>query len=315
MRAFVLGGGGNLGPMQVGALQALFENKIYPDALVGCSVGSVNAAFFAKEGYAECLPELANLWEKVNRRNIYPNNSVESLARFALGRKGLTSSRSYRSWLEQHGLHKGQRFDQMAIPLYITATNYRTSRLHTFGRSKSDSVLDAVMASSAVPPLHAPWRINGEGFVDGSVVTPLPIRVALELGATEIYAIRVEHYEGGEQELEHGGGMMRVVQRSVNAMIQAQAEHDLHLARCTNNVNLKYIRLGGPKSLSRTDFGHGKKLVERGYRLTTANLNQQSIQLDEMSYASPTIWQSISTDLNHFQSKLQRRLEDKIQTA
>lgn len=315
MRAFVLGGGGNLGPMQVGALQALFENKIYPDVLVGCSVGSVNAAFFAKEGYAECLPELAKLWEKVDRRNIYPSNKLESMARFAFGRKGLTSSRSYRSWLAHHGLSGEFRFDQMAIPLYITATNYRTSRLHTFGRGKSDSVLDAVMASSAVPPLHAPWQINGEQFIDGSVVTPLPIRVAIELGASEIYAIRVEHYAGNERGLDSGDGMLSVMQRSVNAMIQAQAEHDLYLARCAKNVALNYIKLDGPKSLSRSDFGHGKKLVDRGYQLTTATLNRQSIKLDETSYASPTLWQSVSADMHLFQSKLQRRFESKIQTV
>lgn len=335
MRAFVLGGGSNLGPMQVGALQALFENKIYPDVLVGCSVGGVNAAFLAQRGYAECLSDLASLWEKIQRHNIYPSSKIESLARLILGHKGLASSRSYHSWLHNHGLSKEYRFGQMAIPLYLTATNYRTSRLHIFGHDESDSVLDAVMASSAVPPLHAPWVINGERYMDGSVVTPLPLRVALELGATEIYAIRVEHEElGSGAEGTHSGssggcssgsssgendesadGAIQVVQRSINALIRAQAEHDIRLVSAAKNVNLEYIKLNGPKSLARFDFGHGKKLVERGYRLTTAQLNNQSIQLDEMNYSSPTLWQSLSTDMHLAQSRLQQVFMKKIQTA
>lgn len=315
MRAFVLGGGSNLGPMQVGALQALFENKIYPDALVGCSVGGVNAAFLAQRGYKECLPNLAMLWDKIRRQDIYSSSKIESLARLVMGYEGLTSNRGYRTWLHDHGLHGDFRFEQMAIPLYITATNYRTGCLHTFGHRKDDSVLDSVMASSAVPPLHAPWQIDGERYIDGSIVTPLPLRVALELGATEIYAIRVEHFEGANNGEGRGDDSVRVVQHSINTMIKAQAEHDLHLAETAKNTKLTYIKLAGPKTLDRLDFGHGKKLVERGYRLTAAQLNKQPVALDERHYTSLTAWQSFSTEVSLFQSKLQQIFMNRIQTV
>ena len=75
--------------------------------------------------------------------------------------------------------------------LFVTATHLRTGRLHVFGDDPNDRVLDALMASTALIPLHPPWEIDGEKYVDGGTVTPLPIRVALERGATEIFALHI----------------------------------------------------------------------------------------------------------------------------
>ena len=47
------------------------------------------------------------------------------------------------------------------------------------------------MASTALTPLHPPWEVNGERYVDGGTVTPLPLRVALERGATDIWALHL----------------------------------------------------------------------------------------------------------------------------
>ena len=55
-----------------------------------------------------------------------------------------------------------------------------------------DRVLDALMASTALTPLHPPWEVNGDRYVDGGTVTPLPLRVALDRGATEIWALHTE---------------------------------------------------------------------------------------------------------------------------
>src|SRR5688500_6070448 len=59
---FVLGGGGNLGALQVGMLQAVLERGIVPDELVGCSAGALNAAMLAADPTADGLDRLRNLW-------------------------------------------------------------------------------------------------------------------------------------------------------------------------------------------------------------------------------------------------------------
>ena len=73
-RAFVLSGGGNLGAVQVGMLQALRERRIVPDLLVGTSVGALNAAYLAGRGMTDDgLDELARIWRRQRRKDIFPS--------------------------------------------------------------------------------------------------------------------------------------------------------------------------------------------------------------------------------------------------
>jgi len=301
--------------MQAGALRALYENRVYPDSLVGCSVGSLNAAVIAQGFYEENLDKVTELWGKIRRKDIYPGSKMESAARLLMGHAGLSSNKQYRAWLIENGVAHKHCFSDLSIPLHITATNCKTSRLHTFGKRGEESVLDAIMASTAVPPLHAPWQIGDQQYIDGGTITPLPLRVALELGASEIYALRVEHYQPQHGDEGFDSGSIGVVQRSINTMIRTQAEHDLHLVGMAKNVKLHYIKLQGPKSLKRYDFDHGKKLVERGYQITQAYLNNHAAQVDEVGYTSPTLQQNISTAIDQIQSKWERHVSGEIQTV
>ena len=70
MRAFVLSGGKNLGPLQVGALRALLENDIRPDMIVGCSAGALNAFYLLQNMVPEQMDRLADMWSQVTRRDI-----------------------------------------------------------------------------------------------------------------------------------------------------------------------------------------------------------------------------------------------------
>jgi len=69
---FALGGGGNLGAVQVGMLQALVEAGVTPDAIVGTSVGSLNGAFFAGHSDAAGVESLRELWLTVRRQDLFP---------------------------------------------------------------------------------------------------------------------------------------------------------------------------------------------------------------------------------------------------
>src|SRR4051794_5891586 len=70
--AVVLSGGGSLGAVQVGALQALFAAGIQPDLFVGCSVGALNAAFVAAEPSSDQLERLEGLWRGLDRAQVFP---------------------------------------------------------------------------------------------------------------------------------------------------------------------------------------------------------------------------------------------------
>lgn len=293
-RAFVLSGGGAFGALQVGALRALLERDIRPDDVVGCSVGGLNAANVARDfSYAQ-LDALASFWHRVTQRTVYPGGRLQVFWRLATGHDSLHDNRSFYAFMQSTGCTPALTFGALqAARLFITATNLRSGRLHVFGDDTGDRVLDALMASTALTPLHPPWEINGERFVDGGTVTPLPLRVAIERGATEIYAL---HLHDPREKPVHKAvhGVAAHINKAVSTMLQLQAEHDLYLAGDKRRVRLQYIPLFAPFDMEPTDFSHPGALIETGYTQAAAFLDQAPHTRELRT--SPAInqwWQSI----------------------
>jgi NTE family protein len=305
-RTFVLSGGGAWGAMQVGALRALLEHNIVPDTLVGCSVGALNAAYLARAIDQDQLENVARIWRQVSKRIVYPGGRMSILWRVATGRDSLHDNRHFYQFLQDSGCTPALTFGALTgAHLYVTATNLRTGRLHVFGDSPNDRLLDALMASTALTPLHPPWEVNGERYVDGGTVTPLPLRVALERGATDIWALHL----GDEQAraaaadtlANAGGGMSSTIHgvaghitKAVDTMLRLQVEHDLHLVSGERRVKFHHITLAAPYRIDPTDFSHGEKLMEAGYEQMNAYLEQPEPVLS-LSRARPTgaWWQTI----------------------
>src|SRR5437868_1598174 len=77
--AFVLSGGGNLGAVQVGMLQALADRGVVPDLLVGTSVGAISAAFLAAGPSPARVDALAEIWSRTKRRDIFPTSPLSAM--------------------------------------------------------------------------------------------------------------------------------------------------------------------------------------------------------------------------------------------
>ena len=274
MKAFVLSGGGNLGPLQVGALRALLERGHVPDMVVGCSAGALSAAFLAREASLAQIERLADLWRSVRRRDIYPGSGLAGLWRFLSGKDSLYDNRSFYAFLQRQGTTPMETFATMGdARLYVTATHLRSGRLHVFGEDDGDRVLDALMASTALPPMHPPWLVDGEQYIDGGAVTPLPVRVALAHGATEIYALHIGNLM---TELPENGlvrGMLQLLNRSVLTMLHLQAEHDLLLARTARHVRMVYFPLRVTNPPRQTDFSQADRLIDQGYQIACRRLD------------------------------------------
>lgn len=292
-RTFVFSGGGALGAMQAGALRALLEHDVRPDVLVGCSVGALNASNLAREISLAQIDRLADQWMQVSRRIVYPGGRMSVLWRIVRGMDSLHDNRAFYQFLQDNGCTPALTFGHLTgARLYVTATHLRTGRLHVFGKDPRDRVLDALMASTALTPMHPPWEINGERYVDGGTVTPLPLRVALEQGATEIWALHLHDHgnadslqhavvdvrgpettpTSGNAKLEEVHGVAGHINKAVGTMLRLQAEHDLHLAGVERRVKLHYVALAAPYSLEPTDFSHAKNLMDAGYQQMSAYL-------------------------------------------
>lgn len=183
--AFVLAGGGSLGAVQVGMLRALLEAGIRPDLIVGTSVGALNGAYLAGHAEPSSMDELAALWTSVRRRDVFPV-SVPALARGLMGRRNfLFGSLGLRNVISRADLGY-ERLEDAPIPCHVVAADLDAAEVVVLS---SGSVVDALLASAAIPGLFPSMLIGDRRLVDGSILASIPIAEAVALGASSIYVL------------------------------------------------------------------------------------------------------------------------------
>jgi NTE family protein len=185
--AFVLGGGGVLGAVEVGMLQALMEMGVRPDIVVGTSVGALNGALVAHDPRPEVVVELRAMWQTAfSDRRVYREGPMRQLRRAARTGTHLHSSEGLRSAL-QRALGDA-RFEDLPVHFECCAASIERAAEHWF---TTGSVVDAVVASAAVPGLLPPAEVNGEHFLDGGIVNSIPVGRAAALGAERLFVLQV----------------------------------------------------------------------------------------------------------------------------
>jgi NTE family protein len=186
--AFVLGGGGHRGAYEVGMLKALADQGIRPDVIVGTSIGAVNGAVAARSPLTSASLEQA--WLDLDFAEVFPG-SLWSRARSALTQRTyLHANDQLREWLEN--LLGTDEFNDLSVPFQCVAACIEDAAEQWF---TSGSLIDAILASSAVPGLLPPVEVEGKHFVDGGVVNSIPVSRAYELEATTIYVLHVGHID------------------------------------------------------------------------------------------------------------------------
>jgi NTE family protein len=189
--AFVLGGGGSRGAMQVGALRALIEAGFKPDLLVGTSIGAVNAAGLALWGVDLAGVEaLERAYQDVADAHLMDPRLARITLRALSGRPNHHASRRVEEYLISKGITADLRFDQVPhARLGLISSDLNTGQPVIYGQDTSQLVLEGIMASIAIPPWFAPLAKDGHFIMDGGALSNLPVEPAMTLGATEIIAL------------------------------------------------------------------------------------------------------------------------------
>ena len=182
--AFVLGGGGVLGAVEVGMLRALARAGIAPDLIVATSIGAINGAMVAADPTPAVTDHLVRLWASPEMGEVYGESIPRQLRRFAT-RTHLHSPQPLRRLLEKA---LPGTFADLRVPLHLCAASIERATEVWFD---SGPLLPPVMAAAAVPGLLPPVDLDGEHYIDGGIVNSLPLARAVELGAQEIYALHV----------------------------------------------------------------------------------------------------------------------------
>jgi NTE family protein len=183
--AFVLSGGGSLGAVQVGMLQALTERRITPDLLIGTSAGALNAVFVAAQGPGPAaLERLAAVWGALRRDDVFPVRAQQMLLALAGTRDSLCTDSGLEDLVRRH-IPLADLADA-AIPVHVVTTDLLSGEEVLL--SDGDPVT-AVLASSAVPAVLPPVRRDGRTLVDGGLADNAAISQALALGADRVYVL------------------------------------------------------------------------------------------------------------------------------
>lgn len=191
LTAFVLGGGGMLGAAEVGMLQALSDQGVSPGLVIGTSVGAINGAAYASDPGAGAVARLAQMWSDLGSSDVFGGGVLTQLHTLArsVGTHLYTADR-LRSLIS--GQVPVDRIEDLAVPFQCVAACVERAAAHWFS---DGPLVDAVLASCAVPGLLPPVRVGDEHFLDGGLVNSLPVDRAVTLGATEIYVLHVGRLE------------------------------------------------------------------------------------------------------------------------
>jgi NTE family protein len=184
--AFVLGGGGVLGAAEIGMLQALFERGVRPDLIVGTSVGAINGALVAADPTAGAVEKLRSVWQDLGSQGIFAGSVLSRAATLVRTRTHLHPREPLRDLLAAH--LPVQTFAELRVPFQCVAASIERAAEHWFS---DGPLVDAVLASCAVPGLLPPVEIDGEHFLDGGLVHSVPVGRAVALGAGTIYVLHV----------------------------------------------------------------------------------------------------------------------------
>jgi NTE family protein len=242
-----LGGGAARGFAHVGVIQVLEEAGIKPDFVVGTSAGSLVAALYASGKNGAQLQTVAETMEEAALTDWtlpFVSRGMlrgEALARYVSGQVG------------------GKTIESFAMPLGIVATDLHSGQGVLFMRGDTAT---AVRASSAVPAVFQPVKIGSREYVDGGLVSPVPVRYARQMGAEVVIAVDISATPESNPAL----GTMDILLQTFAIM-----------SRSINTFELKEADVAVRPALagvSSADFASKRRSIEAGRAAMLAALPQ-----------------------------------------
>jgi NTE family protein len=267
--AFVLGGGGLLGAVEIGMLRALFDHRVQPDLVLGTSVGALNGLMVAAYPAAGVAERLESLWRSAaENREVYGDSALRQARRALLTGTHLHSSDPLRERLHEEF---GQTtFADLEVEFQCCAASIERAAEHWFTKGP---VVDAVIASAAVPGLLPPARVGDEHYLDGGIVNSIPVGRAVEQGATRIFILQVGRVDRPLSVPRRPWEVARVsfeiarrhrFAREMAAIPDGVEAHVLPAAGSQVDDNLFAYR----------DFGRVRERVEAAYEASSAYLDE-----------------------------------------
>jgi NTE family protein len=166
----VLSGGGARGYAHIGVLRSLEERGLKVEAIAGCSMGGIIGALHAA-GYTAA--QIRDVFDGIDLIGLLDRSSMGGL----IGGKGITRH------LEKH---LPATFEELKVPLAVTAVDVQRGRLVVLNRGK---LMPALRATSALPGIFAAVKHAGRVLIDGGLLNNLPVDVIRAMTLAPVVAV------------------------------------------------------------------------------------------------------------------------------
>ncbi len=220
-----LGGGAARGFAHIGVIKALESQGIFPNLVVGTSAGSVIAALYAS-GYRGT--ELQKIALSLDEAAI-TDWALPFSGRFG----GMIKGDALQTMVNR--LVKNQVIENMPMPLGIVGTDLQTGNGVLFQRGDTGQ---AVRASCSIPGVFQPTIIQGREYVDGGLVSPVPVRYAKQMGADIVIAVNIST----EPSSQDSSGSLGILLHTTSIMGKSINTFELDLAQVVIQPELKGMK-------------------------------------------------------------------------
>lgn len=230
-KALVLPGGGGRGAYQVGVAKALLQRGIKFDFAFGTSIGGLNATLIAQNN----IERLEELWCTLRPKDVYKLPSAQLIGDMVMGHKlGLLDTSPMEALLKREIDLQKLKMSATKVGLFTTdLCSLSTRCITTDDLMSTGELVDALMATAAVPIAFPPRHLNGKGlWVDGGLVKNTPLQAAIDRGATEIFMVLL-HPETIDA---CPVNIFQVLSRCLDIVLDASARKEIELFNLYNSL-------------------------------------------------------------------------------
>lgn len=244
-----LGGGAARGFAHIGVIKVLEAQGIVPDLVVGTSAGSLVGALYAAGNNGFALQKMAIDMDEA----AISDWSVPFFSQST----GVIKGEAIQNYVNR--AVQGQPIEKLRIPFGAVATDLRNGQPILFRRGNTGA---AVRASSAVPGVFQPVRIGNVDYVDGGLVSPVPVSQARKMGADFVIAVNIS----AQPDAQPASGTFEVLLQTFAIMGQSLNQYELRQADVVIRPELA--------TMKGSDFHNRSVAIVAGEKAATAALGE-----------------------------------------
>jgi NTE family protein len=218
--ALALGGGGAKGFAHIGVIKVLESHGIKPKIVTGTSAGSFVGSLYASGKSPYQLQHIALTFKESDIRDL------------TLNRQGFIAGQKLQDFVNQHVANKP--IEKFPIRFAAVATRLDNGRKADFIKGNAGQ---AVRASCSIPNVFVPATIGGTQYVDGGLVSPIPVQTAKALGADLVIAVDISARPTGNQPVSMWG----LLDQTLNIMGQQSINQELAQANIVIQPKVGHI--------------------------------------------------------------------------